>query len=171
MRLHLLLIAGLVLCRAQAQDRNATDHVRTASSLHFGLGVGLDHGGYGLRVDVPVDKHIGFFAGGGYALAGIGWNVGATVRLMPASRWCPYLTAMYGYNAALVVKNAHQFNTLYYGPSFGAGVELRRRRGNGSWHFAILRPDRPAEVETDRIRFHASEPMPVLLSVGYHFMI
>ncbi|HEY0977378.1 MAG TPA: hypothetical protein VGE21_07895 [Flavobacteriales bacterium] len=169
MRCFLLPILGLALCCAQAQDRNNTDFIRSAESIHFGLGVGLDHGGYGLRVDVPVDKHIGFFAGGGYALAGIGWNAGAVIRLMPAERWCPYLTAMYGYNTALVVRNASEHNTLYYGPSFGAGVEMRRRKGPGFWHFGILRTDRPSEVEDDRIRFAASDPPPVLVSVGYHF--
>ena len=94
---------------------------------YLGLGLGQDFGGIGFRVDVLPEDHISLFAGLGYALAGFGYNVGAHARLLPGHKVCPYVTAMYGYTAVITVKNASQYDKIYYGPTFGAGLEVREK--------------------------------------------
>lgn len=150
-----------------AQEKDALD-----GKVYFGVGAGLDHGGLGVRADVRPIPHLAVFGGAGSAFAGIGWNAGLIGRILPESKVTPYVIGMYGYNTAYVLK---QRNTgtqvdsdLYYGPSFGGGVELKAKGRNTFWHLGLLVPLRPDQAKIDHPSI-SDDLWPVLVSVGYHF--
>ncbi|MBL7905707.1 MAG: hypothetical protein JNL22_11860 [Bacteroidales bacterium] len=145
-----------------------------------GIGTGLDFGGLGVNLMYNLGNSIGVYAGGGYAFAGFGINGGASLRLTgknSTSRVVPYFTAMYGYNAAIAVMNQQELNKLFYGPSFGFGIEFRRKGPRiGCWTLALILPLRSEEVDEyiDHLKtYHyvefANGLSPVLLSLGYRF--
>ncbi|MBS1559002.1 MAG: hypothetical protein JST69_09785 [Bacteroidetes bacterium] len=146
--------------------------------LSFGIGLGLDYGGIGANLMAYPHKNIGLFFGGGYALAGFGYNTGAKIRIITQSRVHPYFIGMYGYNAAFVVSNATQYNKLFYSPTIGFGIDSHSRRStNGYWSVALMIPLRGSEID-DYISYLKTQGIslknslsPVGLSVGYHFVI
>ncbi len=60
--------------------------------VSIGLGIGLDHGGFGGNVTYYPVKNIGLFGGVGYAIAGVGFNVGAKFRFSLIHHWSPIFT-------------------------------------------------------------------------------
>jgi hypothetical protein len=143
----------------------------------FGIGLGMDYGGIGINALFYPQKNIGFFGGIGYAIAGVGFNAGLKWRLVTAehtSSWFPYLLGMYGYNAAIAVTNASEYNKIFYGPTFGFGLDYHNPRNSGYWTFSLLIPIRGSEVD-DYISSHnitlKSSLSPIGLSVGYRFII
>jgi hypothetical protein len=164
-----------------------TSHINSYSQekndlFSFGIGSGMDYGGFGINLLAYPQKNIGLFAGAGYALAGVGYNVGVKIRFLSNKhifRIAPYLIGMYGYNTAIAVVNATQFNKLFYGPTIGFGLDFRFRLQNvGYWSMAILFPIRGSDVDdyinnlqtTQNITF-SSTPSPVAVSLGYRFII
>lgn len=148
--------------------------------IFVGIGTGLDFGGLGVNLMYNLGNNVGVYAGGGYAFAGFGFNGGASLRLTgknSTSRVVPYFTAMYGYNAAIAVMNQQELSKLFYGPSFGLGLEFRRRGPKiGCWTLALILPLRSEEVDDymDHLKtYHAVEfangLTPVTLSLGYRF--
>lgn len=175
----LALIAACLPFALAAQDyvQQQRPTAPTAMEWNLGLGFGTDYGGMGLQVQCRPAPPLVMFAGGGYAFAGFGYNVGAQGRILPDAKWCPFVSAMYGYNAVIVVKGADQYNQLYYGPSVGLGVEDHRRDNKSNfWRFEIILPFRPQEFQDDMdalkknpsIKIQA-EPPPFSVSVAYHF--
>ncbi len=148
----------------------------------LGLGMGLDYGGFGGNLQLNLHPSLGLFLGGGYALAGFGYNAGfrlnfsSRVRFKPVT---PYLTAMYGYNTAIKVENAENFNKLFYGPTVGFGIDYKARPGkSGYWSFALLIPIRSGEVDEyiDNLKNNygvefKNELLPFGISVGYRFIL
>lgn len=141
-----------------------------ASGVFIGAGVGLDHGGIGLRMDMLASERIGLFAGGGYNLATVGWNAGLLYRHPVNWRARPYITGMYGYNLAIKwqIPGGGGTGTNYYGPSFGGGVEFWSPARTSFWHTALLVPVRSSEAVED-LRWASTKPWPVLFTCGYHF--
>jgi hypothetical protein len=144
--------------------------------VSLGIGAGFDYGGIGANVLVYPHNNLGFFAAGGYALAGFGYNVGVKARLTASSKFHPYLTAMYGYNTSIVVSNATQFNKIFYGTTFGFGVDFRSR-SNRYFTLGLLIPVRGSDVDNYMnqmksmgVSFSNSLP-PVGLSIGYRFVL
>jgi hypothetical protein len=139
----------------------------------FGFGGGLDYGGFGVNLTFYPQKNIGLFAGGGYALAGLGYNVGLKGRIT-SSDFNPFLLLMYGYNTAIVVKNAESLNRLFYGPTAGIGFDAQRgSHSTGCWSFALLIPIRDSEVDDymtalkKRGVVFKRELLPFLVSIGF----
>jgi hypothetical protein len=179
----LLLIAAVLKISAQVPEAKSPFDVQTpepASKANIGLGLGLDYGGIGGRFSFQATPAFALFAGLGYNLAGAGFNAGGIVRLSPDKRITPTLLAMYGYNAAIIVKgddfDETVFSKTYYGPSFGGGVEFH------SWHkrrnfinLQLLVPIRSSEFHDTMDALKAdpfieiNEPWPVTISVGYHW--
>jgi hypothetical protein len=148
----------------------------------LGIGLGQDFGGIGVSVLTYPTKKLGIFGGIGYALAGAGFNAGIKYRFLPADRFrkgIPFILAMYGYNAAIKVINADQFNKLFYGMTFGFGFDLRSRPDKMSfWSLALLIPIRSGSVDNymDDLKMNhgiqfKNELIPIGFSVGYRFII
>ncbi|HMZ47782.1 MAG TPA: hypothetical protein PL010_02015 [Flavobacteriales bacterium] len=175
--LFVLLVAAPLGLVAQDYALPRVEPKPDVRGWNVGPGIGIDQGGLGLQVQCRPAPPLIIFASGGYALAGFGWNVGVGGRLLPRAKWCPYLTGMYGYNAAVVIQGAADHNKLYYGPSFGLGVEDHRRRNYANfWRFGIVIPIRPSEYWSDMAALKADpnfkisgEPAPLAISAAYHF--
>ena len=147
------------------------------SIANFGLGLGLDYGGFGGRLTFFPGQNVGVFFGGGYAVAGFGYNVGLNFRMQPKKRVVPIVNFMYGYNAAIAISGAPQFTKLYYGPSVALGVEFKSRNNmKNFFSVELVIPFRSKEFEDDynglknnsSIKF-SNTILPIAFSVGYHF--
>jgi hypothetical protein len=175
-------LTTLLLCLPFAV--NAQDHaqpVRPPASntmeWNLGLGLGIDYGGLGLQLQCRPAAPLVVFAGGGYALAGLGYNAGVQGRILPAAKWCPFVSGMYGYNAVIVVKGADEYDQIYYGPSVGLGVENHNRQNvENFWRFELIIPARPSEFTEDLEALKKnplidmrSEPPPFAISIACHF--
>lgn len=174
----------LALCMLSTGVLAAQESFRTTpeaninDQLSFGIGVGFDYGGFGANVLAYPHKNVGLFLGGGYAMAGFGFNAGAKIRIITQTKIHPYFIAMYGYNAAIAVTNATQYNKLFYAPTIGIGVDSHPRfKRNGYWSVALMIPIRSNEV-TDYTNYLKTQGVvlknslsPVGISVGYHFII
>lgn len=149
----------------------------------IGLGVGLDLGGIGANVLVyPGRKNLGLFAGGGYAIAGAGFNAGIKFRIKFNKDFAvavPYVLAMYGHNAAIKVNNAESYNRVFYGPSFGLGMDIRSKpSGKRYVSLSFIVPVRNSDVY-DYINYlrsnspvvYKNQLMPVVLSIGYRIFV
>jgi len=147
------------------------------SYFRFGAGLGIDYGGIGGRISFLPEKHLSIFLAGGYALVGFGFNGGAMVKTSPDKRVSPYFSAFYGYNAAIAftVVGGSQNNKLYNGFSLGAGIHLKSRRTpTNYWLFGLVVAFRSSEFDRDFTALQNSgiglmKPLPVNISVGYHF--
>ena len=148
----------------------------------IGLGIGLNYGGAGVNVAFYPQENIGIFAGGGYAIAGFGYNVGIKPRIKFSNKKPTvslYGLAMYGYNAAFKIKGASNLDKIFYGPSVGIGMETAVKKNKaGVWSFALIFPIRSkAAMDYQDDLMHSpyikmdNELPPVAISVGYHFII
>lgn len=92
--------------------------------VFFGIGVGFDYGGFGIRTEYQPVKYMGIFGGLGYNLSDPSFNVGVSFKILPDKMVIPVVTAMYGYNG--VIKVPYQGDT-YYGFTPGIGCEINRK--------------------------------------------
>ena len=60
-------------CNAQDVIQEEVFVPRTIDATSFGIGTGLDYGGFGGNVMIYPQRNIGIFGGFGYALAGFGY--------------------------------------------------------------------------------------------------
>ena len=122
---------------------------------------------------------IGVFAGLGYNLNGLGYNVGASIFLSSDKPNIPYITAMYGYNGVVVVSNRDDLNKTFYGPSIGFGYEFHSRakgKEHNFWNIELLIPFRESgfndyldDLEDNYGVEYKNKPSPFSICVGYHF--
>jgi hypothetical protein len=181
LRFLTLLIYCLVLNHSSKAQQNAPD-TRKPDIVNFGPGIGFDYGGIGANIMVYPQKNVGIFFGGGYAVAGFGYNAGVKFRLSPVrpSVVNPYFTAMYGYNAAVAISNSPQFNKLFYGPTLGAGLDIRSRKpvSKGFLSIALMVPIRNSDAQNyiDFLKNEygasfSSNLLPIGFSIGYKFIL
>ncbi|GGB18212.1 hypothetical protein [Puia dinghuensis] len=179
--LTVLLLPFLSITISHAQSRNAVPDL-SPDKVTLGIGGGQDYGGLGLNLTVYPQKNIGLFAAGGYALAGFGYNVGVKLRLLPnegVSKVRPFLAAMYGYNAAIAVSDASQYNKLFYGPTVGGGLDIGSLfMHKGYISLAIWVPIRGDDVDnyinnlkTNYGVAFNNHLLPISFSVGYKFIL
>jgi hypothetical protein len=176
-----LLIFVIVLFALNSFAQQSDVAFQNADKLSLGLGMGLDYGGFGANFVYYPSKNLGLFAGAGYAIEGLGVNAGVKVRFNAeqANKIKPYLTAMYGYNAVIVVKNGSEYDKMFYGPTVGAGIDFRLRPGrSGYWTLGLLIPIRGSNVTNyidDLKNNHGidfkNELSPIGISFGYRFVI
>jgi hypothetical protein len=162
----------ILVCLAFAANSQSADG--TESNANVGFGIGVDYGGFGGRITYLPSPKFGLFAGLGYNLAGAGFNAGGMLRFSPEKRVVPCLYAMYGYNAVLKITGSIEVNKIYYGPSFGGGIQIKSK-GNPKnfWNVELLIPVRPSEFEDDQnyyksIGVEMNDVLPVSFSLGYH---
>lgn len=183
MKKYLVFVLVLALkCGAiHAQETIVKESVATEKTS-IGFGLGLDYGGIGGNYMVSPSKNVGLFVGAGYALAGVGYNLGAKVRLRKAgstAKLTPFLLGMYGYNTALMITNATQYNKFFYGPSFGFGMDLKSSPADKNyWSFSLIVPIRNSDYSNyvDVLKSNyglemKNNPSPIAFSVGYRFIL
>lgn len=144
-----------------------------------GVGFGMDYGGLlGASILVYPQRNIGLFLGGGYVVAGIGFNAGIKLRIVgkkSTSPFSPYLLGMYGYNAAITVTNATGYDKIFYGPTCGLGFDVKVGKARSNYlTIALLIPIRGPEVNdyindlknNHNVEFKGSLP-PLAFSLGF----
>lgn len=175
-----ILMIGLIatLSTASAQYIENYQPEAPVTIVKFGLGIGLDYGGIGTRLTITPTNKFGVFIAVGYNLDKAGLNGGLTYKFLPDKRVTPVAHIMYGYNAVIVVEGADQYNKTYYGLSAGGGIELNMRKSKNYWSFEVLYSFKSSEYEDDWDALQnnssieiLSEPLPVTISIGYHFNI
>lgn len=166
----------------QSDIANQTQNNFSCDITSLGIGFGLDYGGLGGNLLIYPQRNIGLFLGAGYAFAGLGYNLGVKLRIIGdkhTSSTSAYLIGMYGYNAAIAVSNANQYNKLFYGPSIGFGLDYKSYPAKTSyWTFSLLIPIRGSGVDnyiTDLKNNHGvvfkNDLLPIAFSIGYRFIL
>jgi hypothetical protein len=179
----LTVLLGQVLAQQTFQYKNidVKNKANTdRNKFDLGLGLGIEYSGFlGAQIEYAPISRLGIFASGGFFLVGAGWDVGAKVYIMPkitSKTFRVYATGMYGTNTAIMIIDASEYNKIYLGPTFGAGVEMRfgKQKVNGL-NVALLYPVRSQEYKNDIDALNRNpyiesidEPLPVGISVGYH---
>lgn len=179
----LTVLLGQVLAQQTFQYKNidVKNKANTdRNKFDLGLGLGIEYSGFlGAQIEYAPISRLGIFASGGFFLVGAGWDVGAKVYIMPkitSKTFRVYATGMYGTNTAIMIIDASEYNKIYLGPTFGAGIEMRfgKQKVNGL-NVALLYPVRSQEYENDIDALNRNpyiesidEPLPVGISVGYH---
>ena len=150
--------------------------------VNLGFGIGHDYGGIiGGNILFYPQKNIGLFAGGGYAFAGFGYNVGIKGRffLNEGASVTPFVLGMYGYNAAVKVLGSSEYDKLFYGATFGAGVDLRLGASKKNYlSFALVVPTKIGDAQAYQDHLDENgiadfdwELLPVGFSIGYRIRI
>lgn len=172
----MLLLSVFTAASAQYIENYKPEPITTIAK--FGLGLGLDYGGIGGRLTITPTTNFGVFIAVGYNLQKAGVNGGLTYKFLPDKKVCPVMHIMYGYNAVILVEGMDQYNKTYYGLTAGGGIELNMRRSNNYWSFELLYSLKSSEYERDYDALKnnpaidiLNDPIPVTISVGYHFNI
>lgn len=175
----LIVIMGLFLTTNIRSQINTQPKIDQTT---FGLGVGMDYGGIGGNILFCPQRNVGLFGGVGYALIGMGYNAGIKFRWLKeqqTTKISPFIFGMYGYNAAIKVSGASEYDRFFYGGTLGIGCDMRSgAERKGYWSFALLLPFRSAEVddytsdlENDHgVEFDGKLP-PIGISLGYRFIL
>jgi len=173
-RLMRNLLLGIIIGLVIPMITSAQDETKESTG-DFGIGLGIDYGGIGGRFAFRPSPKAMLFAGLGYNLNEVGYNVGAAWRLAPGKRTVPYLGAMYGYNAVVVVDNQSQPSYTFNGPSFTFGLEFHSRKNASNYfNLEILLPLRSNDFHNyvkvlKMIGYSVTEPWPIGFSLGYHW--
>ena len=148
----------------------------------FGIGLGQPFGFVGGNLLLYPQRNIGLFAGAGYDLLGLGYNVGVKLRFMKAESNAAvnfYLTGMYGYTAVIKVTNGDQYNKTFYATTLGFGLDIHSRTsGRGYWTVGLLFPMKHSEVNdyitmlknVYNVKFN-NDLLPITFTVGYMFVL
>ena len=150
--------------------------------ISVGVGAGYDFGGYGGSLIYYPQRSVGVFAGVGYAVAGVGYNVGFKLRALShrsVTPIVPFVVGMYGYYAWAAPKGYSYFNKLFYGPTVGAGVDFRPLKSKFGYLTAtVLLPIRTddaknyiEDLNTRQSISYSHKLHAVNASIGYKFII
>jgi hypothetical protein len=144
--------------------------------IYLGAGFGFDYGGLGMKVEYEPIKHVGLFAGAGYNMKGLGWNLGGSYRILPDAKICPVVSALYGYNAVLLIEDADQYDATSYGVTFGGGVEWSFGQQGSKLSLNLLFPirsdsfmDKYNAAKNSRYIEMKQDLLPVAFSIGFSF--
>ena len=173
--LLLFFAATDLYAQSDADDKPLFDEEEPASRVNFGLGIGMDYGGLGCKLSILPVKYVSVFGGVGYNLHKAAYNIGGTFRILPDKKVVPFLQAMYGYNAVIVVADAKDLSKTYYGTTIGGGIELNMRNSDDFFLFGLLIPFRSQQFKDD-VEAMRNDPdmdftdvLPFTVSFGYHF--
>ena len=151
-------------------------HAQEQSKSYLGLGLGLDYGGIGIRMEFLPIKALGIFGGLGYNLVNPGYNAGLSWKLAPGKRGTPVITGMYGYNAAIKIKysTGRTEGHTYNGFTAGVGFELHNKSMRNKLLCQILVPFRSSSFKNDYDQFKRQgvdlKRVPdVAFTIGYNF--
>lgn len=174
-----VILLGLIMPSTMllGQAREPGEKVFESLKQNIGIGLGLDYGGLlGVRYTYMAVPQFGLFGSLGYILVGPGFNFGTTYKFLPDKRVTPTLGAMYGYNAAIKVVGASEYDKIYYGPSLSVGAEVKTRKNERNfWNFELVAPFRSGKYNDDidmlinNPNIEITKPLPITFSIGYHF--
>ena len=143
---------------------------------YFGLGMGMDYGGFGMKLEYLPVKYLGVFGGVGYNLLSVGWNMGATLRMSPDTRVSPNLIVFYGYNGFVKIIDASQYNMTSYGITIGGNLDIEVGRSGSKITAGLFVPIRSKKfldhydtLKNDPRFEMDQELLPVAISIGFNF--
>jgi hypothetical protein len=157
------------------QDPTALDYENP--KYYLGAGFGFDYGGFGLKFEYLPIRHLGVFAGGGYNLLSLGWNIGGTYKILPDKKISPNLMIMYGYNAVFHGSDAYskQYEMTSYGVTAGANADIKIGKKD-KISVSLFIPVRSGKfrenykkAENDPNMNLSSALVPVGFSIGFNF--
>jgi hypothetical protein len=145
--------------------------------FYIGLGLGMDFGGVGGKLEYMFLDYAGLFTGVGYNFYGFGFNGGVMLKAMPSKDFTPYLSGMYGYTGVVSIENASEYDRIDYGFSLGGGLEFKTKNQN-AWQIGIVKPFRSQQfldhyqdlVDNPDIQISASL-RPIAFSIGFKMVI
>jgi len=147
--------------------------------VYLGLGAGLDYGGIlGGKIEYLPIKNLGLYGGLGYNLLSLGWNVGATYKILPEKKVSPNLMLFYGYNAVSQVKGAPEYEMTSYGVTVGANLDIKLGAKGNKLSVGLFVPIRTqkfmdnydAMKKDPRVEMK-SDLLPIAVSVGFNWVI
>ncbi|MBA5791788.1 hypothetical protein H1R17_11235 [Flavobacterium sp. xlx-214] len=160
---------GIVMPKAHAQENN---------QLYMGPGIGLDYGGIGAKIEYLPIKNIGVFAGLGYNLLGIGWNVGATYKIMPTKKVSVNPMVFYGYNGGSKVNGLPDYDMISYGVTAGVNIDFKMGKKGNKLSAGVFVPFRSQKfmdnydaMKNDYRVVLQTELLPIAVGVGYNFRL
>ena len=119
------------------------------SKWYLGIGTGFDYGGFGGKIEYLPIKNVGVFAGMGYNLLSLGWNVGGTFKILPDKKVSPNVMLMYGYNAVFVGADwyADRYEMTSYGVTAGMNLDIKVGRKDNKISVGLFVPFRSSEFK------------------------
>jgi len=148
----------------------------TEQKLFAGLGYGLDYGGFGAKVEYLTIKNMGVFAGLGYNHISAGWNVGATLKILPNKIVSVNPMVFFGYNGGVSkIKNAPEYEMISLGVTAGFNMDimLGRKSKLSMGLFVPFRSrkfrDNHQAMKDDPALHITKDLVPVSFSVGYNY--
>ena len=147
--------------------------------VYLGAGMGLDYGGIGGKVEYLPVKYFGIFGGLGHNLHTVGWNVGATGKLLPDKKVSPNLMVFYGYNGAFkVLGGPSDYDMTCYGVTVGANLDIKLGRKGNKLSVGLYVPFRTTEFK-DNYEAAKNDPniemwgplLPIMMGVGFNWKL
>lgn len=147
--------------------------------VYLGIGSGFDYGGLiGGKLEFLPVKQFGLFAGAGYNLLSLGWNVGGAFKILPDKKVSPNLMLMYGYNAVFVGSDEYteQYEMTSYGVTAGVNIDVKLGKRN-KLSAGLFIPFRSSKFKENYDNAKADEHisltplLPVQFSVGFNWGI
>jgi hypothetical protein len=176
----LFLLIASVWINLQAQEQAAQSEINDPApkKVYLGLGYGFDYGGIGGKLEILPSKHIGLFAGLGYNLLSVGWNLGVACNILPDAKVSPAVSVLYGYNATLQVKNVEEYNMTSYGVTFGSGIDIKLGSSGAKMSINLFIPvrskkfmDNYEKMKNDSRIEIITDLIPIGFSFGYCFPV
>ena len=151
---------------------------QSKQQVYLGLGMGLDHGGLGVKAEYLPIKYFGIFGGVGYNFLSAGWNAGATCKILPNKRVSPNLMVFYGYNGVTKAIGAPEYNMTSYGVTVGANLDIFLGISGNKLSFGLFVPIRSSEfmnnydaMRNDPKIEMISNLLPIAFSAGFNFAL
>ena len=170
-----MMLLSLIGSSAIAQEVEVQTEPQNPAA-YLGVGFGFDYGGLGGKVEFLPIKYFGLFAGAGYNLLSVGWNVGGTFKISPDKKVSPNLMLMYGYNAVFVGADSYagKYEMTSYGLTAGVNLDIKVGR-KGKISAGLFVPFRSGKFKDNYKAakndsyLKVSDLLPVAFSVGYNF--
>jgi hypothetical protein len=173
--LFCIVLFGLIGSHSFAQSEQAVEQV--SPKMYLGAGIGLDYGGmFGGKFEFLPVKQLGLFAGVGYNMLSLGWNIGGTFKILPDKKVSPNVMLMYGYNAVLAGADSYakQYEMTSYGVTAGVNFDIKIGKKN-KISAGLYIPFRSSKFREnydnakDDPNMSLSDLTPVAFSVGFNF--
>ncbi len=157
-----LIFSALLLCAVG----NSLYAQEDGSKVYLGVGVGLDYGGLGAKLEVLPVKYVGVFGG--------------AVKILPDKKVSPNLMIMYGYNAVFKGTDFYskQYNMTSYGVTAGVNLDIKLGRKGHKLSTGLFIPFRSEKfkdnydaAKNDPNIAISSELLPFTLGVGFNFAL